>query len=139
MEKEINAPQFINPAGLYDPTPNAYSHMAVVPAGNTLVYISGQGGETADGNLVNDFRAQVKQAFGNLATALAAQGLTFRDVVKQTTLVVDHDEDRLKILGEETSLIWTDKKFPVNTLIPVPRLALNGMLIEIEMLAVKRT
>jgi len=138
MEKETNAPQLINPAGLYDPTPNAYSHMALVPAGNTLVYISGQGGETADGHLVNDFRAQVKQAFNNLATALSSQGLTFKDVVKQTTLVVDHSEERLGILGEETSLLWPDKKFPVNTLIPVPRLALDGMLIEIEVLAVKR-
>jgi enamine deaminase RidA (YjgF/YER057c/UK114 family) len=138
MEKETNAPQLINPAGLYDPTPNAYSHMALVPAGNTLVYISGQGGETADGQLVNDFRAQVKQAFNNLATALSSQGLTFKDVIKQTTLVVDHSEERLGILGEETSLRWPDKKFPVNTLIPVPRLALDGMLIEIEVLAVKR-
>ncbi|MBO9731169.1 MAG: RidA family protein [Chitinophaga sp.] len=139
MENDIKTPQLINPAGLYDPTPNAYSHMAVVPAGHTLVYISGQGGETADGHLVNDFRTQVKQAFANLATALASQGLTFQDVVKQTTLVVDHTENKLHILGEETSLIWTDKKFPVNTLIPVPRLALDGMLIEIEMLAVKRS
>jgi len=139
MEKETNATQFINPAGLYDPTPNAYSHMVVVPAGNTLVYISGQGGETADGHLVNDFRAQVKQAFSNLGTALASQGLTFKDVVKQTTLVVDHSKEKLKILGEETSLVWPDKQFPVNTLIPVPQLALDGMLIEIEMLAVKRS
>lgn len=138
MEKETNAPQLINPAGLYDPTPNAYSHMAVVPAGNTLVYISGQGGETVDGKLVNDFRSQLKQAFSNLATALASQGLTFKDVVKQTTLVVDHTEAKLAILGEETLLIWPDKKFPVNTLIPVPRLALDAMLIEIEVLAVKR-
>ena len=138
MEKETNAPQLINPAGLYDPTPNAYSHMAVVPAGNTLVYISGQGGETTDGQLENDFRTQLKQAFSNLNTALASQGLTFKDVVKQTTLVVDHNEEKLKVLAEETSLIWADKKFPGNTLIPVPRLALDGMLIEIEMLAVKR-
>lgn len=135
MEKTV---QLINPEGLYDPTLNAYSHLAVVPAGHTLIYVAGQGGETITGHLANDFRTQVKQTFENLAIALASQQLTLQDVVKQTTLVVDHDMEKLKILSEETLIIWPNKKFPVNTLIPVPRLALDGMLIEIEVLAVKR-
>jgi enamine deaminase RidA (YjgF/YER057c/UK114 family) len=136
--QDAHAPSFINPAGLYDPSPNAYAHIAVVPAGNTLVFIAGQGGETADGNLVNDFRAQVKQVFRNLEVALESQGLTFKDVVKQTTLVVDHNPEKLKILTEESLLVWPDKQFPTNTLIPVPGLALTGMLIEIDVTAVKR-
>lgn len=138
MENETKAPAFINPAGLYDPAPNAYSHIAVVPAGNTLVFISGQGGETADGNLVNDFRTQLKQSFRNLDTALKSQGLMFSDVVKLTTLIVDHNEEKLKIFTEESLRLWPDKKFPANTLIPVPRLALDGMLVEVDMTAVKR-
>lgn len=137
MNKAIESVQFINPEGLYDPSPNAYTHMAVVPAEQTLVYVSGQGGETADGNLVPDFRTQLRQAFDNLSIALAAQGLTLQDVVKQTTLVVDHSEERLAILTEESLKVWPERKCPVNTLIPVPRLALDGMLIEIEVLAVK--
>lgn len=137
MNKAIESVQFINPEGLYDPSPNAYTHMAVVPAGQTLVYVSGQGGETADGNLDADFRTQLRQAFDNLSIALAAQGLTLQDVVKQTTLVVDHSEARLAILTEESLKVWPERKSPVNTLIPVPRLALDGMLIEIEVLAVK--
>lgn len=128
----------INPPGLYDPTPNAYSHIAVVPAGNTLVFISGQGGETADGQLQNDFRTQLKQSFSNLETALKSQGLTFSDVVKLTTLIVDHDEKKLEAFTEEAMQIWPDKKFPANTLIPVPRLALDSMLVEIDVTAVKR-
>ncbi|MGY0041223.1 hypothetical protein [Pedobacter sp. NJ-S-72] len=32
--------------------------------------------------------------------------------------------------------VWPDEKFPVNTLIPVSRLALDGMLIEIDATAV---
>ncbi|SEW50623.1 RidA family protein [Chitinophaga arvensicola] len=138
MAQETYAPQFINPAGLYDPAPNAYSHIAVVPAGHTLVFVAGQGGEAADGRLVNDFRTQLKQAFSNLQTALTSQGLTFKDVVKQTTLIVDHNPEKLKILTEESLQIWPDKQFPVNTLIPVPGLALEGMLIEIDVTAVKR-
>lgn len=138
MEKETKAPAFINPPGLYNPAPNAYSHIAVVPAGNTLVLISGQGGETADGNLVNDFRAQLRQSLSNLDTALKSQGLAFSDVVKLTTLIVDHNEEKLKIFTEESLRLWPDKKFPANTLIPVPRLALDGMLVEIDATAVKR-
>ncbi|MEZ2445923.1 RidA family protein [Chitinophaga sp. RCC_12] len=138
MEKETKTPLFINPPRLYDPAPNAYSHIAVVPAGNTLVFIAGQGGETTDGSLVNDFKTQLKQTFSNLDTALKSQGLKFSDVVKLTTLIVDHNEEKLKILTEESLHIWPDKKFPVNTLIPVPRLALDSMLVEIDATAVKR-
>lgn len=137
MSKAIDAVQLVNPEGLYDPAVNAYTHIAVVPAGQTLVYVSGQGGETADGNLVPDFRIQLRQAFANLATALASQGLSLQDVVKQTTLVVDHNEEKLRILTEESLVVWNNRKCPVNTLIPVPRLALEGMLIEIEVLAVQ--
>lgn len=32
--------------------------------------------------------------------------------------------------------MWPAKDFPVNTLIPVPRLALDGMLVEIDAVAV---
>lgn len=138
MEKKTKAPMVINPPGLYDPAPNAYSHIAVVPAGNTLIFISGQGGETADGKLQNDFRVQLKQSFSNLDTALKSQGLTFSDVVKLTTLIVDHSEEKLAIFTEEAMERWPDKKFPANTLIPVPRLALDGMLVEIDVTAVKR-
>lgn len=53
-------------------------------------------------------------------------------VVKVTTLVVDHDAEKLKIIIEEFQKMWPDKQFPVNTLIPVPKLALDGMLVEIE-------
>jgi enamine deaminase RidA (YjgF/YER057c/UK114 family) len=39
--------QRINPAGLYDPSPNGYTHAIAVPPETTLVYISGQGGIAA--------------------------------------------------------------------------------------------
>lgn len=125
----------INPKGLYDPTIHAYAHVTVVPAWHKQVYISGQGGQDLNGDLAADFRSQLKQAFQNIATALASVGLTFKDVVKQTTLVVSHDAEKVRILVEESLLIWPDQRFPANTLIPVPCLALEKMLIEIEVIA----
>ena len=37
-----------NPAGLYDPAPNGYSHLASLAQGARLVLPAGQGGERAD-------------------------------------------------------------------------------------------
>ncbi|WP_315820324.1 Rid family hydrolase [Paraflavitalea speifideaquila] len=59
-----------------------------------------------------------------------------KSVFKVTTLIVDHHGDKLKILIEAFQKMWPDKQFPINTLIPVPALALEGMLVEIEATAV---
>ena len=126
----------INPAGLYDPTANGYSHVASVAAGSRLVYVAGQGGETEDGALAPDFRLQVRLALRNLGTALAAASAGFADVAKLTVLIVDHSEQRLHAFGEELALAFGDVAKPACTLIPVPRLALDGMLFEVEAVAV---
>ena len=39
-------------AGLYDPAPNAYSHVARLEPGVRLVYLAGQGGEYVEGTPV---------------------------------------------------------------------------------------
>ena len=74
MSAATDAPAFTltNPAGLYDPSANGYSHLAEVPAGTRLVFVAGQGGETEKAELSPDFRAQVRQAFANLRIALQA-------------------------------------------------------------------
>lgn len=123
---------FINPEGLYDPRPNGYSHVVVADAPARIIYIAGQGGENADGHLPDDFGAQVRQALGNLRTALAAAGAVHTEVAKVTALIVDHSEARLAIFSEALRAMWDDHPAPACTLIPVPRLALDGMLFEIE-------
>jgi len=125
-------PTLVNPPGLYDPAPNGYSHIAVVPAGTRLAFIAGQGGETADGQLSNDFREQVRQAMANLLIAIEAAGGQSSQVAKLTVLIVDHSEQRLGILGEELTRAFGEQVKPACTLIPVPRLALDGMLFEID-------
>ncbi|WP_394839510.1 RidA family protein [Pendulispora rubella] len=128
-----------NPAGLYDPTPNGYSHLALVAPNARLVFVAGQGGENAEGKLEPDFQRQVRQALDNVRTALAAAGAAPRDVAKLTVLIVDHTEDKLHILGAELDRVWEAHMKPTCTLIPVPRLALEGMLFEVEATAVLRT
>lgn len=134
MDRHISQtlPTFLNPPGLYDPVPNGYSHIALPPTGARLVYIAGQGGEDADGRLADGFRAQVRQAIENLRVAIRATGGDLDHVVKQTVLIVDHTEAHLQTLGEEFTRAYGAGAKPACTLIPVPRLALDGMLFEIE-------
>src|SRR5690606_26972383 len=120
-----------NPAGLYDPAPNGYSHVASIAPGARWVLVAGQGGERADGALPPDFRAQVRQALANLVVALAAADAAPRDVAGLTVLVVDHDEARLAVLGEELAVARGPAHRPTCTLVPVPRLAQDGVLFEV--------
>lgn len=122
----------INPEGLYDPSPYGYSHVAVLKPGFRLVAIAGQGGETAEGGPTGDFRTQTRQTLNNLAIAVQSAGGTLKDVMKQTILIVDHTEEKLHILVEEFEFAYGAGAKPACTLIPVPRLALDGMLIEID-------
>ncbi|BAZ24555.1 endoribonuclease L-PSP [Kalymmatonema gypsitolerans NIES-4073] len=132
MVREI---QRINPVGLYDPSPNGYTHVAIAPPGATIIYVAGQGGEDEKGNLVGDFATQLTQAFANLRVALTAAGARPEHVVKLTTLVVDHNESKLQQLTAVVQAMWGERT-PTQTLIPVPRLALDGMLFEVDAVAV---
>ena len=125
-----------NPPGLYDPSANGYSHVALLAAGARLVFIAGQGGETADGQLSTDFTDQVRQALANLQVALRSVGAEVGHVAKLTVLIVDHSHARLEIFGAQLQQLWGSSPTPACTLIPVPRLALDGMLFEIEAVAV---
>jgi enamine deaminase RidA (YjgF/YER057c/UK114 family) len=128
----------INPAGLYDPSPYGYSHVAALRADCRIVYIAGQGGENERGELSSDFRTQVRQALSNLQTALKAAGASTADVAKLTVLIVDHTEDKLRLFGSELKEAFGPGPKPACTLIPVPRLALDAMLVEIEAVAAVR-
>jgi enamine deaminase RidA (YjgF/YER057c/UK114 family) len=123
---------FINPPGLYDPRPNGYTHVVVAETPARIIYVAGQGGEDANGILCEDFATQVQQALSNLQTALRAANASLIDVAKIGVLIVDHSEERLHILSNALLAAWGDNPAPACTLIPVPRLALDGMLFEVE-------
>jgi enamine deaminase RidA (YjgF/YER057c/UK114 family) len=69
----------------------AFSHVAVVPASATTVYVGGQNAVDATGALVgaDDPGAQTRQVMANLVTALDAAGSSLTDVVSMTVLLVD--------------------------------------------------
>lgn len=121
----------INPSNLYDPTPNGYSTAVIVPSNTRLAYISGQGGQDSMGGLSPDFATQVKQTYTNLRAALDGIGATPDQVAKLTVFVVDHDMSKLEILTRNVIEVFGNK-LPAQTLVPVPKLAVDPMLFEVE-------
>ncbi|MFF0948333.1 RidA family protein [Rhizobium leguminosarum] len=121
----------VNPKNLYDPSPNGYSTAVIVPRQGRLAYISGQGGQDSTGALSPDFAVQVKQAYANLRTALDALGARPDQVAKLTVFVVDHDMSKLEVLTRNVKDMF-GASLPAQTLIPVPKLAIDPMLFEVE-------
>lgn len=135
-----NSPHLIiQPSGLYDSTPHGYSHMVAVQEPVRWLFISGQGGENAEAELPDSFAEQATQALANIQIALAAGAANMGHVVKLTVLIVDHSLERFSHWQNSLRLHWGSgapddarPRFPACTLIPVSKLALPGMLIEVE-------
>lgn len=125
----------VNPAGLYDPEPNGFSHVVVSEGGNSIAHIAGQGGEDKEGNLSPEFAKQVEQAYKNLLTALEAVNANPNQVAKLTTYVVNYDQSMLDVMTLHVRNTF-GKALPAQSLVPVPRLALDGMLFEVDAVAI---
>lgn len=69
----------------------AFSHVAVVPANATTVYVGGQNAVDGKGQLIggDDVAVQTGKVMENLVTALAAAGATVHDLVQVSILFVD--------------------------------------------------
>lgn len=129
MEKK-----FINPPTLA--TPRGYTHV-VTTTGGKMVFIAGQVAWDVKGEIVGkgDLRAQATQAYANLQAALAAVGATTADVVKMNTYVVSFKSADLPVIREVRSQFFPQENLPASTLVGVQALALDGLLIEIEAIA----
>ncbi|WP_395448214.1 RidA family protein [Aminobacter sp. UC22_36] len=125
----------VNPPNLHDPSPNGYSTAVIVPNNSRVAYISGQGGQDSTGALSPDFAAQVKQAYANLRAALDALGARPDQVAKLTVFVVDHDMSKLGVLTQNVKEMFGET-LPAQTLVPVPKLAIDPMLFEVEAVVV---
>jgi 2-iminobutanoate/2-iminopropanoate deaminase len=108
-----------------------------VLAGNTL-YISGCVSWDAAGTVVGkgDIKAQIQAAYSDLKETLAAHHATFRHVVKETIFTTDmaalaaSNELRIKFYRDAGSAP------PASTWIGCTTLALDGLMLEVECVAV---
>lgn len=125
----------VNPPNLYDPSPNGYSTAVILPRNARVAYISGQGGQDSRGALSPDFAVQVEQAYANLGAALDGIGARPDQVAKLTVYVVDHDMSKLEVLTRNVKQMF-GAALPAQTLVPVPKLAIDPMLFEVEAVVV---
>lgn len=123
--------EIVNPKNLYDPTPNGYSTAVIIPRNVRVAYVSGQGGQDSTGALSPDFAVQVRQAYANLGAALDGLGARPDQVAKLAVFVVDHDMSKLEVLTRSVKEMFGET-LPAQTLIPVPKLAIDPMLFEVE-------
>ncbi len=119
-----------NPPGLSDPR-SRYSH--VVRVGN-LVFIAGQTGTDADGNVVgSDMTAQAQRAYDNLKTAVESVGGKVSNIVKTTTYMMDRELTQYS--GPVRKALF-GSTLPTSALVIVAGLGRPELLIEIEAIAV---
>jgi reactive intermediate/imine deaminase len=124
--------RYVNPETL--PRPNGYSHVVEVTSGRTL-FISGQLPVNHAGDLVGagDLRAQTRQVFENLHTAVRASGATLDHVVKITVFMTD--VSGLAVFREVRDSYFT-RSAPASSVVKVAGLLRPEFMIEIEAVAV---
>jgi 2-iminobutanoate/2-iminopropanoate deaminase len=106
-----------------------------VDGASRLVFLSGQGPLDADGRLVgDDFETQARQTFDNIAAVLEQAGATFADIVKLTVFLTDVGQ--LPTYGR-VKAGYIQGQQPASTAVQVPALALPGMQLEVEAIAVQ--
>ena len=97
-----------------------------------FIFLSGQVGSDADGNVPDDPEAQFVNAFTKLGSVLKAAGAGFDDIVEMTTYHVgmrDHIQDFVAVKST-----YIREPFPAWTAIGVSELAFPGMIIEIRVI-----
>lgn len=129
---------FLNPLEL----PNweqSFSQIVIVSSGSSkTIYFSGQVAMDQDNRLIgeNDLFRQATQAFQNLKTALISVGATTQDVVKMTIYVKDYKSADASSVSDAFRNAFPHKNLPASTWLGVQSLALEGLLIEIDAVAV---
>ena len=123
----------LQPAGLV--VSPAFSHVAVVPAGATTIYVGGQNGVDDTGAVVSDdVGEQSVRAVENASTALEAAGATLADVV-QWTVLISADADLGAAYGAVAGRLAGPGAPPLVTAALVSGFGVPGALIEISAIA----
>jgi 2-iminobutanoate/2-iminopropanoate deaminase len=110
-----------------------FSQAWKVDGAQSIVFVAGQGPLSADGQVVgaNNFEAQARQTFENLRVVLEHAGASFDAVVKVSAFMTDITN--LRDYWRVRSEFMTG---PASTAFEVSSLALPGMMIEVEAIAV---
>lgn len=127
-------PEYVQTDAIAAPI-GAYSHLS--RAGD-LVFIAGQIGVDADGNLVgSDVVSQARQTFANIEALLHSQSAGMRNLVRLTTYVCDRAADDglagfCAVRDDVYAAAFPDGRYPAHSLAVVAGLAQPKVLVEID-------
>ena len=109
---------------LHEEGERAIGYSQAVRAGNTL-YISGSVGS-------GEMKTAIKEAYDKLQKTLAAHGLGFGDVVKETVFATNLDAF---IANKELRKEYYSTDYPTATWVQVERLYMPEFVVEVELIA----
>lgn len=122
----------INPPGLFDPVPFAYSHIRV-DMQTGVAYIAGQVATNINGSVVgNDLEQQLKVTTHNINIALKAIRSSVHGIISMNVIIKNFNPAKdLDIFRPTGKALGS----PPTTLISTPSLAFEDLLVEIEVRA----
>jgi len=115
------------------PFQKIYTHAVEISAAQRLVFMSGQIGVAPDGETLDSFDAQCRQAMANVEALLNDAGMTRANMLRITYYLTD--AQNLPSLGEIRNTRWGSDQPPAVTTLVVAALAAPELLVEIEVVA----
>ena len=141
-KRAISNPRVLNEAYDY-PEPSSFSRgLRVDLNGLTILLISGTASIDEQGRSVHvgDFRAQARRTFHNIAELLAAEGATWKDVVRTSCYLRDIERDYAAFNEERTAFYHAQGLDPLPASTGIQAILCRPeLLIEIEAIAMFRT
>jgi monoamine oxidase len=123
MPKIVQAVDLSNTAGTY------YAPATIAPA-SKLIHVAGQPGTTKGGRVPSDYESQIHLALLNLRKLIIAAGSSVEFIVKLQLFIVNYDADNRKHTRHIQRFLNGHR--PAITLVPVPKLAVDQWLFEID-------
>ncbi len=127
----------LNPPTLMSSQPYGYSQV-ITTTGTRTIHCAGQTSIDREGNILapGDAVGQIAKALDNCRLALEEAGAAPKDVARMTIYLVDHDPANMEALSKLLHAFFGDVPPAANSVIGVQRLAIPGLLAEIEVTAV---
>jgi 2-iminobutanoate/2-iminopropanoate deaminase len=127
--------EYINPPAAWDSQPRSYSHVVKVVSPKALYFVAGAAAVDKHINVlhIGDIEGQARLVFQHIQRDLEAAGASLADVVDMTVYLRDKNHQwPVRNVRKE---FFEEGRFPVSTMIEVKDFCLEGMLIEVDVIA----
>lgn len=123
----------LNPSTIVNASGWGFSQIVIPPKEGKVVYIAGQFAGDINGKVIaKTMKEQMRFSYENLKLAIEAAGGKPENVLMIRILIKDYEQKHLEHFVKEQYALFGKDNLPASTLIPVPRLALDDMMFEIE-------